>query len=132
MKRRNAEFGKLRRPMKRNKIAEGMYGRYNSYYPISFDICMHGSSINSLISAYKIYTWIYLLPPFFVEILSVYMCARASAIRIMFVCMRECMKRLAKAIIYAVCNECVFVFVFVFVCMCKNIRICMCAFSVRG
>lgn len=27
MKRRNAECGKLRRPIKRNKIAEGMYGR---------------------------------------------------------------------------------------------------------
>lgn len=29
MKRRNADCGKLRRPVKRNsKIAEGMYGRY--------------------------------------------------------------------------------------------------------
>jgi len=28
MKRRNADCGKLRRPMKRNKITEGMYGRW--------------------------------------------------------------------------------------------------------
>jgi len=27
MKRRNAECGKLRRPLKRNKITEGIYGR---------------------------------------------------------------------------------------------------------
>lgn len=29
MKRRNTDFPKLRRPLKRNKIAEGMCGRYD-------------------------------------------------------------------------------------------------------
>lgn len=28
MKRRNADLGKMRRPIKRNKITEGIYGRY--------------------------------------------------------------------------------------------------------
>lgn len=32
MKRRNAEVGKMRRPMKRNKITEGFYGRYVSAF----------------------------------------------------------------------------------------------------
>lgn len=33
MKRRNADLGKMRRSIKRNKITEGIYGRYDSALP---------------------------------------------------------------------------------------------------
>lgn len=126
MKRRNAEFGKLRRPMKRNKIAEGMYGRYSSYYPSSS--CISGSSIDThIIDISCVCVFFAIL---FVVVLFMYMCARESAIWMLCECMRVCvcMNRLLKAIIYTVRNV-------ISANVCVNVQkywIYMCALYVRG